>query len=128
MTTLDHQVSEPAVTYRKNYQAPTFFIDEVELHFDLFDDYAMVRSRLWIRRNRRHDEPAGDLFLNGDQLECVSIHCDGKALDVSRYTLSDKGVTIKQLADSHELLITTKIYPQKNTALSGLYRSRNHRS
>ncbi len=125
MSALDHQViNEPAVTYRKNYQAPTFFIDEVELHFDLFDDHAIVRSRLWIRRNRRHDEPASDLFLNGEQLECVSIHCDGKALDASRYTLSDKGVMIKQLADSHELLITTKIYPQKNTALSGLYRSR----
>lgn len=125
MTAIDQAiVNEPAVTYRKNYRPPTFLIDEVHLHFDLFDDHAIVRSRLWIRRNRRHDEPAGDLFLNGESLECVSVHCDGKILTPSDYTVSDHGLTLKNLADSHELLITTKIYPQKNTALSGLYRSR----
>lgn len=106
--------------YLKNYQAPTFAVETVDLSFDLYDDYALVKSTL--KLNRQHE---GALFLYGDELELVSVHLNGVQLASSAYRIQDDGLVIEECPDHMMLLIVTRIQPQNNTQLSGLYRS-NH--
>ncbi|MFJ1268440.1 aminopeptidase N [Legionella lytica] len=106
--------------YLKNYQAPLFAVDTVNLNFDLYDDHALVSSEL--KLSRQH---AGALHLYGEELELVSLHLNGQPLDASAYQLTEDGLIIENCPDELTLKIVTRIYPQNNTQLSGLYRS-NH--
>ncbi|CEG58850.1 aminopeptidase N [Legionella fallonii] len=106
--------------YLKNYQPPAFSIDTVDLNFDLYDDHALVNSK--IRLIRQHE---GALRLYGDELELISIHMNGVELEPSAYTLDGDDLMIERCPDEMILEIVTRIRPQDNTELSGLYRS-NH--
>ncbi|WP_058493180.1 aminopeptidase N [Legionella worsleiensis] len=106
--------------YLKNYQAPTFTVDTVDLNFDLYDDHVLVKSSLTL--HRQHD---GALVLYGDELELVEIKMNGTLLESSCYTLENDSLIIKDCSDELSLEIITRIEPQNNTQLSGLYRS-NH--
>lgn len=107
--------------YLKDYQPPVFLIDSVDLKFDLFDDYVDVVSHLVIHRNPNNTAKGNTLFLNGDELELRSIFLDGVQLVADKYHISEEALVIENVPDSFELDIETRIYPQKNTALSGLY-------
>jgi aminopeptidase N len=106
--------------YLKDYQAPTFNINTVDLSVDLYDDHAFVQSRLHLIRQRE-----GALHLYGEDLELLSVSMDGNALQSFEYTLEDDALIIEQCPDSMVLDLVTRIKPQENTQLSGLYRS-NH--
>ena len=109
-----------ATIYLKDYQPPVFSVTSTDLNFDLYDDHALVTNRMQLERAH-----SGDLFLFGEELELVSIHLNDALLAAGAYRLDEKGLTITSCPDSANLTIVTRIYPQKNTALSGLYRS-NH--
>ena len=113
----------PHTIYLKDYQAPQFFIDDIELKIDLYDDHALVSSQLMMRRNR-HGKAQGNLFLHGESLELQSIALDGKPLAKEAYAVSELGLTINDLPDNFQLQLVCKTYPHQNTALSGLYCSR----
>jgi len=68
--------------------------------------------------NLTSQEPS--LFLNGVNLELISILIDGVQ---PNYQLVDEGLEISDLADEFILEITTRIHPEKNTSLNGLYQS-----
>ncbi|VEB32807.1 aminopeptidase [Legionella sainthelensi] len=106
--------------FLKNYQAPFFTVDTVNLNFDLYDDHALVSNEL--KLIRRHKGP---LHLYGEELELVSLHLNGQKLEPSAYTLQSEALIIENCPDELTLTIVTRIYPQNNTQLSGLYRS-NH--
>lgn len=104
--------------YLKNYQQPAFSIDTVDLSFELYNDYAFVRSTL--KLNRQY---AGDLHLNGDDLELISVTLNGMLLEPEAYILTSDALIIESCPDELTLEIVTRIRPQDNTQLSGLYRS-----
>ena len=106
--------------YLKNYKAPLFAVETVSLDFDLYDDHALVSSELKLKRQHK-----GALHLFGDELELVSVHLNGNKLTPADYTLSADSLIIDSCPDELTLNIVTRIYPQDNTKLSGLYRS-NH--
>lgn len=106
--------------YLKDYQAPLFAIDNVDLNFDLYDDHALVRSRMKLKRLA-----PGDLVLHGEDLELVSVHIDGSIINQDGYVLSSGALRLLNCNNEFTLDIVTKIKPQANTHLSGLYRS-NH--
>ncbi len=116
---------EPQPIYLKDYRVPTYFIDEIHLQVDLYEEETLVTSHMRVRHNRLSPNKIRDLVLNGEELILVSIKLDGKILPTSEYQLTDEGLTIPNVPDKFALEIVTKIYPQKNTVLSGLYRSRN---
>lgn len=107
----------------KDYQAPLFFIDEIDLEFDLNDQDTIVQSRLRVRRNRHVTASKNELVLNGEELELVDIALDGNKLTRDQYTLSSQHLVLHDLPDLFVLSIRVRINPDKNTALSGLYRS-----
>lgn len=104
--------------YLANYQPPAFSIDSVHLEFDLEPTHAMVRNTLRLQR----DYP-GDLELAGEALELVSIELNGKLLAKTAYRVSETSLCISDCPNQFTLIIVTRIYPQTNTSLSGLYRS-----
>lgn len=113
--------NEKKTTYRKDYQVPVYLVDEVSLYFDLHDDETIVKSSLQVRRNNLSHDPNNVLELNGNELILASVTLDGALLSKSQYQLSKDKLTIPDVPDNFVLEIVTKIFPQKNTALSGLY-------
>lgn len=109
--------------YLKDYQVPTYFIDEIDLTIDLYEEETYVKSHMRIRHNRLSPNPARDLVLYGEELTLKSITVDGKELAANQYELTPHTLVLRNMPDKFELETVTKIYPQKNTALSGLYRS-----
>jgi len=65
------------------------------------------------------------LHLYGDELELMSLHLNGLELSHGDYILQDHDLIIENCPDEMILSIVTRIEPQNNTQLSGLYRS-NH--
>lgn len=123
-TELMDKHSQPQTVYLANYQPPAYFIDEVELDFDLGDEHTIVKSNLRIRRNH-HDSGNHELKLHGEELNLEEIAIDGNALTKEQYSIQGDLLTIANAPDSFTLQVKVKIYPQKNTALSGLYRSQD---
>ena len=113
--------AEAKTIYLKDYQQPAFWIDSVDLVFDLEDDHAMVTASVDYKRNS--ESPNSDLELFGTELELESIAINGYLLGEDDYTLTNSGMTLSNLANEFTLVIKTKIYPQKNTSLEGLYQS-----
>lgn len=114
--------STPAETNRLDYRPPAFLIDTVELHFDLDPDATIVRSRLALRRNPAHGDPAAPLHLDGEKLTLLALHLDGEKLGANQFTLEPDGsLTIPNLPDTCSLEVQTRIAPAANTELSGLY-------
>jgi aminopeptidase N len=116
--------AEAKTIYLKDYQQPAFWIDTVDLVFDLEDDHTLVTASVDYKRNIDNpDVSVVDLELFGAKLELERIAINGYELGEDDYKLTDSGMTLSNLADEFTLVITTKIYPQKNTSLEGLYQS-----
>ncbi|MDF1758159.1 MAG: aminopeptidase N [Legionellaceae bacterium] len=107
-------------TYLSDYKKACFDISEVYLDFDLYDDYVVVKNTMQLERTSK-----GELSLAGDSLELTGIQINDKPLDSSEYTLTEDNLIIKNCPDEFKLTITTRIYPQNNTQLSGLFRTNN---
>ncbi len=110
--------------HRKDYKPSNFLIDSVALEFDLQAKEVRVKSTLGIRKNPDANDQDNTLTLSGCELTLLSVVCDGKKLDLSSdLTLTVDNLIIENLDDQCLLEIETEIYPDKNTALEGLYRS-----
>ena len=107
--------------FLKDYQVPAFWIDTVNLEFDLFEDHAIVSSSVLYQRN--NESNLTDLELFGAELELQKISVNDYELSENDYTVNDESLTLTNLADEFTLKIITKIYPQKNKSLEGLYQS-----
>lgn len=108
--------------YYKDYQPPAYLIDEIELYFNLQEEFTIVKSLLRIRQNHLVATSTNTLYLNGEALQLQALRLDGDDLTKEQYQLTDSALIINNVPDYFELEIVTKIFPQKNTALIGLYR------
>jgi len=113
--------ASPRAIYLKDYQAPKYFIEHTELTFELFEDHTLVSSVLTMFRNEQ--QTGGELVLHGHELELLGVTLDGQALTAKQYEANAESLTIHELPDQFTLSIQTRIFPQKNTALEGLYKS-----
>src|SRR6266567_4261888 len=109
----------PAATRLKDYAPPAFRIETVELQVEIFEDHALVRSRLAV--SRRLGAPPSPLVLDGEELELESVALDGRALSSSEYALDEEHLTIAQVPERCTLEILCRIRPRRNTKLMGLY-------
>jgi aminopeptidase N len=108
---------EAKAIHLKDYAPPAFQVDSIELDVDIREDHAVVRATLAIRHNS-----AGPLVLDGDELELVSMTLDGKPV---RHEVSTEKLTIPDAPDAFTLETVSRIVPQKNTKLEGLYATRH---
>ncbi len=115
--------AKPGTIYLKDYQPPLYWIDETELDFELYEDHALVTSRLHLHRNEELDAQEA-LTLHGQGLELVELAIDGRTLAMEEYSVSPESLTIHEPPEKFILQCKTKIEPQENTSLEGLYKSR----
>lgn len=115
----DMQVGTPVTIYRKDYIAPGFWVDTVEMGFDLHPQRTHVATRITMRRN--HDSAEKDLVLFGEDIKLLQLRMNGVNLKKSAYTLSKERLVISNAPDQVTLEIETAIAADKNTTMSGLY-------
>lgn len=108
-------------TYLKDYQAPHFDVLDVKLHFDVQAEFTRVTSHLTL-----HKKTESPLMLDGEELLLEKIAVDGKTLSDTDYERTETHLIIKNVPTDFIVEITVKIFPEKNTALSGLYQSRTN--
>ncbi len=101
------------------YQPPNHVITDTRLEFDLRDGVTQVTSQLSVRRMGT----ASTLRLDGQELELVSVAVDGRMLTSNEYQVDDDSLTLFDLPDACDLTIVTRIHPEQNVALEGLYKS-----
>lgn len=115
---------QPQAIYLKNYTVPDYLIHKTELHVDIYDGYTLVTANLSLSVNPATNTFISQLTLHGTDLELVSLAIDGKTLTPERYTFAEETLTIKDTPARFLLTSITKIYPEQNTSLEGLYKSR----
>ncbi len=116
--------SNPDAVYLKDYQPSAYLINRTELHFDLLEDCVIVSSRIHLLRISAPAETAS-ITLNGEEMELLSVSVDGRKLEEEEYRVSAKALVIYSIPEQCVLACETRIRPQENTSLSGLYKSRS---
>jgi aminopeptidase N len=101
----------------KDYAPPPFRVETVDLDVEIRDDHAVTTAKLAVRRNA-----PGPLVLDGDELELVSVTVNGKAV---AHEVTAEKLTIRDVPDAFTLETVSRIYPQKNTKLEGLYATKH---
>jgi aminopeptidase N len=113
---------QPKAIHLKDYAPPPFLVDAVELDVDIRPEDAQVRARLSVRRNPKANERTSALVLDGDEVELLGVKLDGKPCN---YSLTPEKLTVADVPDAFTLETLTRIVPQKNTKLEGLYATKN---
>ncbi len=112
----------PSLIKLEDYAQPAWWIEQVDLQFELNEDVTRVVSVLTLVRNAAIDGEH-PLELNGEQLELGSVHLDGAVLSADDFRLTDTHLCVFTLPDRCQLSIETFIKPQENTSLEGLFKS-----
>ncbi len=107
----------PQAKYRKDYQAPSHTITEIDLTFDLYDNDTIVTALSKVVQ--KGESPT--LELDGEGLELRSVKVNGE--DWAHHEVKEASLVLSDLPAEFELEIITKIDPEANTALEGLYKS-----
>ncbi|NMM10811.1 MAG: aminopeptidase N [Polaromonas sp.] len=114
----------PAVVIKRaDYLAPAYWIDTVDLCFDLDPVKTRVLNKMKLRRNP--DVPAQALKLDGEDLNLSRVLLNGQG---TSFKMEDNQLVLENLplgSESFELEIFTTTCPLKNTKLMGLYVSNN---
>jgi aminopeptidase N len=108
--------AEPIAIRREDYRAPAYWIDTVDLTFDLDPAKTRVLNRMRLRRNP--DAEAEPLRLDGDELNLARVLVDGQG---ASFRMEAEQLVIDNLPDAFELEIFTTCAPAKNTKLMGLF-------
>ena len=112
----------PRATFLKDYRAPEFLIDTVDLRFDLGEEQTRVLSQLQMHRAPTTAVNA-PLVLNGHGFELESIMIEGRVLSSAEFLVEADRLTIARVPEVFLLEIVTVLRPQDNTSLEGLYKS-----
>ncbi len=108
----------PAI-HRLDYVAPSFWVEKVDLGFDLDPKATRVAARSVLRRNK--DSAARELVLVGEEIELVVIRMNGKTLSKRHYRHQGHQLIIADAPDEVVIEIETLLNPKANTSLMGLY-------
>jgi aminopeptidase N len=112
---------ERTPTFRKDYTEFDFSLEDFHIRFQIFDSHTLVTSTGRYRK-KSHLKPQ-HLQLMGEKLELAGLSLDGRELPVDRYRIEGKTMKILNPPDYFTLTAVTRIYPEKNTSLQGLYKS-----
>jgi len=110
----------PQTIYLKDYTAPAYLVDTVDLDISIETSATTVTATLSMRRNP--EVAAQPLVLDGDELETQSVTVNGEK---AVFFATPNTLTIEQLPDTFTLQTVVHINPDKNTRLSGMYRSKD---
>ena len=112
---------QSTVTRRLDYAPPAFWIDSVELTFDLDPAKTRVLNKMRLRRNP--EVPAQPLRLDGDELNLSRVLLAGQGCS---FRMDGETLVLENLPEGNapfDLEIFTTCYPEKNSKLMGLFMS-----
>ena len=112
----------PGTIYRKDYAAPDFTVQKVDLLVQIKQGRTEVTATLEISRQAGQDSA---LKLDGEQLDLLWVELDGQRLSPDDYEISDTELLIPSVPDSFSLRTCVAICPEENTSLEGFYRSQS---
>ncbi|MCX7255566.1 MAG: M1 family aminopeptidase, partial [Polaromonas sp.] len=104
------------VINRADYLAPAYWIDTVDLCFDLDPAKTRVLNKMTLRRNP--DVAPEPLRLDGGELNLARVLVNGQG---ASFKMDGSQLVLCDLPDAFELEIFTTTCPAKNTKLMGLY-------
>jgi aminopeptidase N len=107
------------VVRREDYTAPAYWIDTVDLCFDLDPAKTRVLNKMRVRRNP--EVPAQALRLDGEELNLARVLVNGAGCS---FKMDGNQLVLENLpegSDAFDLEIFTTCAPEKNTQLMGLY-------
>ncbi|PUE31555.1 aminopeptidase N [Limnohabitans sp. Jir72] len=110
---------QPTAIQREAYTAPAFWIDTVDLTFDLDPAKTRVLNKMRLRRNP--DVAAQALRLDGEDLNLARVLVNGGG---TSFKMDGNVLVLENLpegTDAFDLEIFTTCNPEKNTQLMGLY-------
>ena len=113
-------MSEAKAIYLKDYKKPEYEIKDVNLVFDLYEEYALVTNKMSISKV---EDGANDISLDSMELELVELWLNDLKLKETRFSYKNDKLTILNVPSVFTLKVVNKIYPQNNTELEGLYKS-----
>ncbi|MES2603945.1 MAG: aminopeptidase N [Pseudomonadota bacterium] len=116
--------SQGKTVFLRDYHVPDFLIDDTQLIFELHETETFVSSRLKMRRNPAAQTPQAPLVLQGRALELLEVKVGSKVLAANEYQIDSEQLTIAAVPSTFTLECRTRIRPQENTSLEGLYKSR----
>ena len=105
--------------HRADYTAPAYWIDTVELVFDLDPAKTRVLNKMRLRRNP--EVAAQALRLDGEELNLARVQVNGQG---TSFKMEGSQLVLENLPEgpeAFELEIFTTCHPAKNTKLMGLY-------
>jgi aminopeptidase N len=107
------------VVRREDYAAPAYWIDTVDLTFDLDPAKTRVLNRMRLRRNT--EVAVQPLRLDGEDLNLARVLVNGAGCS---FKMDGQVLVLENLpegGDAFDLEIFTTCAPEKNTQLMGLY-------
>ena len=111
----------PKTIFLKDYSPPDFIIEQVDLRFELGDSETLVHARLQISRRTPEAVNRQPLVLYGHDMELVALALNEAALRPEQYRVDAETLAIDDVPDQFLLDMTTRLFPQNNTSLEGLY-------
>lgn len=118
----DGQGQAPAI-HRADYQPPAWWIDTVDLTFDLDPAKTRVLNKMRLRRNP--DVAAQPLRLDGEELNLARVMVNGGGtsfkMEGNQLVLENLPTLEEWGTEPFELEIFTTCAPARNTQLMGLY-------
>ncbi|MBH5329556.1 aminopeptidase N [Eikenella sp. S3360] len=106
--------------YLKDYRAPEYLVPAIHLDFDIREDHTAVAAELSIEPQTG---AGGTLVLQGSA-ELVSLAVNGQRLPENGYSLENNTLSIPNVpAQPFTLSVATRLQPQLNKSLMGLYES-----
>ncbi|MFW6094584.1 MAG: M1 family aminopeptidase, partial [Pseudomonadota bacterium] len=114
--------AEPKAIHLEDYRSPDYRTRETDLTFDIRDGETVVTSRLRVERadGAPSDAP---LILDGRDLALESVAVNGATVNSNQYQVDDRSLTLFDVPEAAEIEVVTRIHPEQNTALEGLYKS-----
>jgi aminopeptidase N len=134
--TRSEEPTPPTELHLKDYTPPSHLIDKTELTFELnAEAEVIVSSRLTVRPNPQSQAPNHILQLKGapqlagegtetPTMDLLEIKLNGRTLSPTEYQRENDDLSLTALpSEGFVLEIKTRINPQANRSLSGLYTS-----
>jgi len=109
------------VIHRADYRPLAWTVEYVDLYINLDAKATRVTCTLQCVRNPAADE--GPLVLFGEELVLETLHINGAAAKTGQVSKYDDRLEVELGGNEAEILVVTRISPEDNRTLSGLYLS-----
>ena len=117
----------------KDYRPYPFTLSDTTLAFDIEEGATQVRCTFNVAR-KPDAHPEEPLYLDGQAsatrggervrvMDLLRVSFNGRDLTDNEYTLDDSSLSIFDVGDGGEVAVETRICPEENTEMLGLYKT-----